>query len=47
MAIRMERKYILRRMFIGLPLALMGAYAFLKFAGLIIAMLGVLTGEFA
>lgn len=46
MTIRMERKYILRRMFIGLPLALMGAYAFLKFAGLIIAMLGVLTGEF-
>lgn len=46
MVINMERKYVLRRMFIGLPLALMGAYAFLKFAGLIIAMLGVLTGEF-
>lgn len=46
MTIRMERKYILRRMFIGLPLALMGAYAFLKLVGLIMAMLGVLIGEF-
>lgn len=46
MSINMERKYVMRRLFIGLPLALMGAYAFIKLSGLVIAMLGVLIGEF-
>ena len=47
MILKTERKYVMRRLFIGWPLAMLGAYGLLKLIGLYIALLGVLIGDFA
>lgn len=46
MVLKMERKYILRRLFILWPLALLGAYLSFYALRFVIAALMVITGEY-
>lgn len=43
---RTERKYWLRRIFIGIPMALAAEWIGLKVLNVIIVVLGVICGEF-